>query len=336
MAVLVTGGAGYIGSHTCVELLRTGEEIVVLDNHANSKPGAIRRIRELAGRDFTFHKADLLDETFLRKIFSQNDIESVIHFAGFKAVGESVQKPLSYYRNNIASTVSLCQIMVESGCKRFVFSSSSTVYGISQDVPFTEDLPLSATNPYGWTKLMSERILQDVHVANPEWSIALLRYFNPIGADKSGLLGEDPQGIPNNLLPYIAQVAVGKLKELSVYGNDYATVDGTGVRDYLHVSDLATGHRDALKFIRSTKGIEAINLGTGKGYSVLEVIRAFEKASGKTVAYKIAPRRAGDIAICYADAGKAKRLLGWEATQGIDEMCADSWNFVQKNPHGIQ
>ena len=335
MAILVTGGAGYIGSHTCVELLQAGEDIVVLDNFSNAKPDVIRRIKEITGRDFPVYTVDLLHEPGVRRVFAQQDIEAVIHFAGLKAVGESVRIPLDYYHNNITGTLLLCKIMAEAGCKTMVFSSSATVYGTSQNVPFREDSPLSATNPYGSTKLIIENILRDVWVSDNDWRVTLLRYFNPIGAHKSGMLGEDPSGIPNNLLPFVAQVAVGILPELSVYGNDYDTPDGTGVRDYLHVVDLAEGHLAALKYLRKSSGVEAINLGTGKGYSVLEIVAAFEKASGRQVPYKIAPRRAGDIATCYADATKARKALGWEATRGIDEMCADSWRFTSLNPRGM-
>ena len=331
MAVLVTGGAGYIGSHTCVELLDNGEEIIIVDNFVNSKPEALDRIREITGKDFKFYEADLLDREAMEKIFAENSLESVIHFAGLKAVGESVSQPLRYYHNNITGTLILCDLMEKNGVKRMVFSSSATVYGAPKSVPIREDFPLSTTNPYGSTKLMIEQILRDLEVADPEWSIALLRYFNPIGAHKSGLIGEDPNGIPNNLLPYIAKVAAGQLECLSVYGNDYPTPDGTGVRDYIHVVDLAKGHLKALKRVRDTKGVDAYNLGTGHGYSVLQMVAAFEKASGRKVNYKIAPRRPGDIAECYADPTKAKELLGWEAQMGIEEMCADSWNFTQKS-----
>lgn len=335
MAVLVTGGAGYIGSHTCVELLEGGEDIVVLDNFSNAKPDVIRRIKELTNRDFPVYAVDLLHEAGVRRVFQEQPIDAVIHFAGLKAVGESVGIPLRYYHNNITGTVTLCGAMQEAGCYRIVFSSSATVYGMNPDVPFREDYPLSTTNPYGSTKLMIENILRDVHVADNQWSVALLRYFNPIGSHRSGLLGENPNGIPNNLLPFVSQVAIGKLPELNVFGNDYDTPDGTGVRDYLHVVDLARGHLDALNYIRAKTGVEAINLGTGKGYSVLEIVAAFEKASGRKVPYVIKPRRPGDIATSYADPSKAKALLNWEAKHSIDEMCADSWNFIYKNPNGI-
>lgn len=335
MAILITGGAGFIGSHTCVELLEAGKEIVVLDNFSNSKPEALKRITKITGKDFKFYEVDLLDRTGVERVFQQNEIEAVIHFAGLKAVGESCTIPLKYYHNNLTGTFILCEVMAAHNCKKIVFSSSATVYGMHNTVPFKEDMPLSATNPYGYTKLFIEQILTDLHTADPEWSVALLRYFNPIGAHKSGLIGEDPNGIPNNLLPYISQVATGKLKELSVYGNDYDTPDGTGVRDYIHVVDLAQGHLAALNYIMDKTGVEAVNLGTGNGSSVLQVLRAFEKACGKTIPYKIAPRRSGDIATCYADTSKAKVLLGWEAKRSMDDMCADGWNFSKNNPNGL-
>ena len=330
MAVLVTGGAGYIGSHTCVELLNEGEEIVILDNFVNSKPEALDRIREITGKDFKFYEVDLLDEEGVDRVFAENNIDSVIHFAGLKAVGESVQKPILYYHNNLTGTLILCKVMEKYGVKKLVFSSSATVYGSPKSVPIREDFPLSTTNPYGATKLMIEGILRDLHVADDSWSVALLRYFNPIGAHKSGLIGEDPNGIPNNLLPYIARVAAGQLECLSVFGSDYPTVDGTGVRDYIHVVDLAKGHLKALAKVRKDTGVDAYNLGTDHGYSVLQMVAAFEKASGRKVNYKLTDRRPGDIAECYADPTKAKEILGWEATMGIDEMCADSWNFTVK------
>lgn len=335
MAVLVTGGAGYIGSHTCVELLNAGEEIIILDNFYNSKPEALNRIRQITGKDFLFYEADLLDKAAIERIFSENSIDSVIHFAGLKAVGESVQKPILYYHNNITGTLNLCDVMQSHNVKKIVFSSSATVYGSPKSVPIDETFPLSTTNPYGSTKLMIEQILRDIYTADNEWSIALLRYFNPIGAHPSGLIGEDPNGIPNNLVPYIAQVAVGKLECLGVFGNDYPTHDGTGVRDYIHVVDLALGHLKALDKVRRDKGVDAYNLGTGKGYSVLDVVKAYEKACGKPVKFQIKPRRPGDIAECYANPKKAKEILGWEATRGIDEMCRDSWNFTLKNPKGL-
>lgn len=335
MAILVTGGVGFIGSHTVVELLKAGKEVVIVDNFSNSKPEALRRIQQISGKQPRFYEADLLDKPAVDKIFEENSIDSVIHFAGFKAVGESVYKPLEYYHNNITGTLLLCQSMREHGCKRIVFSSSATVYGMNNPVPFCEGMPTSATNPYGYTKVMIEQILTDLHTAYPEWTVILLRYFNPVGAHESGLIGEDPSGIPNNLLPYIAQVAIGKLPCLSVYGDDYDTPDGTGVRDYIHVVDLALGHLKAIDFAMSYTGVESINLGTGNGYSVLDMVHGFEKASGKTVTYKIMPRRAGDIASCYADSSKAKKLLGWEATLGLDSMCSSMWNFTVKNPQGL-
>ncbi len=335
MAILVTGGAGYIGSHTCVELLNSGKEIVVVDNFYNSKPEALARIKKITGKDFKFYEADLLDREALNRIFDENQIECVIHFAGLKAVGESVRIPLKYYHNNITGTLILCEVMAAHNVKKIVFSSSATVYGSPKTVPIKEDFELHTTNPYGSTKLMIENILRDLYVSDHEWSIVLLRYFNPIGAHESGLIGEDPNGIPNNLLPYIAQVAVGKLSCLSVYGNDYPTPDGTGVRDYIHVVDLALGHLKAVEKAAKDTGVFTYNLGTGNGYSVLQVVEAFEKASGKKVPYKIVDRRPGDIAVCYADATKAKNELGWVATRGIDEMCRDSWNFTKNNPNGL-
>lgn len=335
MAILVTGGAGYIGSHTCVELLNAGEEIVVVDDFSNSKPRALEIIREITGKDFKFYEATLLDRDAMEKIFIENSIDSVIHFAGFKAVGESVQKPIEYYHNNLTGTLILCDVMRKHGCKRIVFSSSATVYGSPKSVPIKEDFPLSTTNPYGSTKLMIEGILQDIYVSDKEWSIALLRYFNPIGAHKSGKLGENPNGIPNNLMPYIQQVAVGKLPRLGVFGNDYPTHDGTGVRDYIHVVDLALGHVKAIEKLRTMTGVGIWNLGTGKGSSVLDVVKAFEAASGVTIPYDIKPRRAGDIAECYADPSKAQAELGWTAQRDIAEMCEDSWRFIKNNPEGL-
>ena len=329
--ILVTGGAGYIGSHTCIELLDAGEEIIVLDNFSNSKPEAIDLIKEVSGKDFKFVEADLLDRAAVRKVFEENRIESVIHFAGLKAVGESVAKPIEYYHNNITGTLILVDEMRKQGCKTLVFSSSATVYGDPASVPIKEDFPLSTTNPYGSTKLMIENILQDVYKSDNEWSIALLRYFNPIGAHSSGKIGENPNGIPNNLMPYIQQVAVGKLPKLGVFGNDYPTHDGTGVRDYIHVVDLAKGHLKAIQKLRTMTGVGIWNLGTGRGYSVLDVVKAFEKASGVTIPYEIKPRRPGDIAECYADPSKALKELGWKAELGIDEMCRDNWNFISHN-----
>lgn len=334
-AILVTGGAGFIGSHTCVELLNAGKEIVVMDNFYNSKPEALKRIKDITGKDFKFYQTDMLDIEGVCKIFSENEIDAVIHFAGYKAVGESVAKPIEYYHNNISGTLSLLFAMRKFGCKKIVFSSSATVYGMNNTAPYKEDMPTSATNPYGQTKVMIEHILEDLAFSDKEWSVVLLRYFNPIGAHKSGLIGENPNGIPNNLLPYIAQVAVGKLERLSVFGDDYDTPDGTGVRDYIHVVDLAKGHLCALEYAMEHTGSEAVNLGTGKGSSVLEVLKSFEKACGKEIPFKIVGRRAGDIATCYADTTKAKELFGWEAQYQLDEMTADGWNFTKNNPNGL-
>lgn len=334
MAILVTGGAGYIGSHACVELLQAGYEIIVVDNLINSKEESLNRVKEITGKTFKFFKADLLDIKALEDIFKQEDIDAVIHFAGLKAVGESVSIPLLYYHNNITGTLNLCDVMKKYGVKNLVFSSSATVYGDPHKVPITEDFPLSATNPYGRTKLMIEEILRDLHRSDSTWNIAILRYFNPVGAHSSGRIGEDPNGIPNNLVPYIAQVAVGKLKELSVYGSDYPTPDGTGVRDYIHVVDLVLGHLKALEKLKTNPGVVVYNLGTGRGYSVLEMVAAFAKASGKEIPYKIVDRRPGDIAACYADPCKAKSELGWSAEKGIDEMCTDSWRWQSNNPNG--
>lgn len=332
MSVLVTGGAGYIGSHTVVELLNRGEKIIIVDNFSNSKPEMLNKIRKITNKDFKFYEVDLLDRENLDKVFAENsDIESVIHFAGLKAVGESVAKPIEYYHNNITGTLILLDIMKKYNCKKIVFSSSATVYGDPATVPIKEDFPLSTTNPYGSTKLMIEQILRDVYISDNDWSIILLRYFNPIGAHESGLIGENPNGIPNNLLPYINQVACGKLECLSVFGNDYDTVDGTGVRDYIHVVDLAKGHLKALDKARNFNGVEAYNLGTGTGYSVLQIVKAFEDATGVEVKYKIVERRPGDIATCYADSTKAKNELGWTAEKGIEEMCKDAWRFTQNN-----
>ena len=335
MSILVTGGAGFIGSHTCVELLENGYEVVIVDNFINSKPEALNRIKQITGKDFKFYEADLLDKAAVETIFIENKIDAVIHFAGLKAVGESVAQPIRYYHNNITGTLILCQVMQEAGVKKIVFSSSATVYGSPKTVPIREDFPLHTTNPYGSTKLMIENILQDIFVADNEWSIALLRYFNPIGAHKSGLIGEDPNGIPNNLMPYIAQVAAGKLEVLSVFGDDYDTKDGTGVRDYIHVVDLAQGHIKAVEKVLGGSGVDAYNLGTGIGYSVLDMVHAFETANNVKVNYKIAPRRPGDIAVCFADPKKAKELLGWQAQFGIEDMCRDSWKFVKQNPNGL-
>lgn len=334
--ILVTGGTGFIGSHTCVELLANGYEIVIADNLSNSKEAVVGRIEKISGKKVIFRKVDVCDYDALSEVFRENDIDAVIHFAGLKAVGESVQKPLEYYTNNIYGTLVLLKVMRENNCKKFVFSSSATVYGMNNKAPYTEDMPTSATNPYGYTKVMIEQILRDVCVADSDFSVVALRYFNPIGAHESGLIGEDPNGIPNNLVPYIAQVASGRLEQLSVYGNDYDTPDGTGVRDYIHVMDLSAGHVCAIDYTMKNKGFEPVNLGTGKGSSVLEVVSAYEKACGKPIPKRIAPRRAGDIATCYADASKAKEIFGWEAKSGIEQMCADSWNFTKLNPNGIE
>jgi len=329
--ILVTGGAGFIGSHTCVELLQKGFDVVVMDNFSNSKPEALNSIAKIAGKPVKLYKADMTDRDAVENIFENESIDAVIHFAGYKAVGESCQRPLEYYENNIAGTLILLHAMRKYGCKKFVFSSSATVYGMNNTVPYREDMPTSATSPYGSTKVMIEEMLKDICKADPAFTAVLLRYFNPIGAHKSALLGENPAGIPNNLVPYIAQVACGKLEKLSIYGDDYETPDGTGVRDYIHVVDLAKGHLAALEYASAHTGAEAINLGTGKGTSVLEIVRAYEKASGRKVPYTIAPRRDGDIAFCYADTKKAEELLGWHAEKTIDEMCADSWRFTEKN-----
>ena len=335
MSILVTGGAGYIGSHTSIELLQAGYDIVIVDNFCNSKPESLNRIEELTGKKPKFYEVDILDREGLNKVFDENNIEAVIHFAGLKAVGESVEKPIEYYENNISGTLVLCDVMRKHNVKKIVFSSSATVYGMNNKVPFSEDMPTaSATNPYGSTKLFIEQILSDIYVSDNEWSVALLRYFNPIGAHESGRIGEDPNGIPNNLMPYITQVAVCKRKELSVFGNDYDTHDGTGVRDYIHVVDLAKGHLKAVGKVLSSNGVEAYNLGTGIGYSVLDVVNSFEKASGQKVPYKIVERRAGDIATCYADATKALKELGWKAEKNLDDMCRDSWRWQKNNPNG--
>ncbi len=335
MKILLTGGAGYIGSHTAIELIAKGYEVVIADNFYNSKPVVIDRIEEITGVRPTVYTLDVADKAALTKLFSEQEIDSVIHFAGYKAVGESVAKPIEYYRNNIDSTLTLLEVMREFGVKKIVFSSSATVYGVPETVPLHEKLPTKGcTNPYGWTKYMIEQILRDVNVAYPDMSCVLLRYFNPVGAHKSGKIGEDPQGIPNNLMPYISQVAVGKLEKLSVFGDDYDTHDGTGVRDYIHVVDLAKGHVCAIEYAAKSKGAEVINLGTGTGYSVLDMVKAFEKTTGKKVPYVIAPRRAGDVAECYSDPAKAKELLGWEAQYNLEDMCADSWRWQSQNPKG--
>lgn len=334
MRILVTGGAGYIGTHTCVELLNAGYEIIVIDNFSNSKPESLNRVREITGKDFKFYEANLLDKNALHIIFNENQIDAVIHFAGLKAVGESVALPLWYYHNNITSTLVLCEVMEHYGVRKLVFSSSATVYGVPKYVPISETCPLGATNPYGRTKQIIEEMLWDLYVSNQSWSVSLLRYFNPIGAHKSGRIGEDPNGIPNNLLPYITQVAIGKLSELSVFGNNYSTNDGTGVRDYIHVVDLAVGHLQALEKVLISSGVEAYNLGTGKGYSVLEIVDAFKRATGKIIPYKIVDPRPGDIDVCFADPSKARRELGWVASRGIEEMCEDSWRWQLNNPNG--
>ena len=337
MSILVTGGAGYIGSHTCVELLNAGYDVVVIDNLDNSSEEALRRVEQITGKNVKFYKGDLLNREDVENVFEQESIDSVIHFAGLKAVGESVAKPLEYYHNNITGTLVLCDVMRQHGCKSIVFSSSATVYGDPAFVPITEECPKGKiTNPYGQTKGMLEQILTDLHVGDPEWKVILLRYFNPIGAHKSGLIGEDPKGIPNNLVPYIAQVSVGKLEKLGVFGDDYPTPDGTGVRDYIHVVDLAVGHVKAIEKLNSLEGVEIYNLGTGKGYSVLEVLHAYEKACGKTLPYEIKARRPGDIPTCYADPTKAKKELGWEAKYGIEEMCEDSYRWQSMNPNGYR
>ncbi len=331
MAVLITGGAGFIGTHTCVELLNAGEEIVVFDNFANSKMSAVENVKKITGKDFPFYEADMLDRDAMEKIFSENKIDEVIHFAGLKAVGESVEKPMEYYHNNITGTLILTETMRKYGCKKIVFSSSATVYGSPKALPILEDFPLSTTNPYGSTKLMIEQILRDIYVSDKEWSIALLRYFNPTGAHESGLIGEDPNGIPNNLMPRLIKVATGKMEAMTVYGNDYPTKDGTGVRDYIHVVDLAQGHLAAINWVRNHNECDAFNLGTGVGYSVLDLIHSLEAVSGKKLAITYTPRRAGDIAACYADPTKAKTVLGWEAKLGVEKMCEDAWNYAVKH-----
>ncbi|HHX60905.1 MAG TPA: UDP-glucose 4-epimerase GalE [Epulopiscium sp.] len=336
MSILVTGGAGYIGSHTCIELLKEGYEVVVLDNLSNSSEESLARVKKITGKDVKFYEADILDADALDKIFTAEKIDAVIHFAGLKAVGESVRKPLEYYYNNVSGTLVLCDVMRNHNVKNIIFSSSATVYGDPTSVPITEDFPLSVTNPYGRTKLMLEDIFRDLYAADPEWNIILLRYFNPIGAHKSGTIGENPKGIPNNLVPYITQVAVGKLDYLSIFGDDYNTPDGTGVRDYIHVVDLAVGHVKSVEKLKEKQGVIAYNLGTGIGYSVLDVVKGFEKVTGKEIKYKMMPRRAGDIATCYADSTKAKNELGWEAIRDLDEMCEDSWRWQSGNPNGYE
>ncbi len=336
MRILVTGGAGYIGSHTCLELLEAGHEVVIVDNLANSQKESLRRVEELTGKSVKFYKVDLREIEQLRGVFRENKIEAVIHFAGLKAVGESVSMPLRYYENNISGTLQLCKVMVEHNVKNIVFSSSATVYGDPASVPITEDFPLSATNPYGNSKLFIEYILQDLHTSDAAWNVILLRYFNPVGAHKSGRIGESSNEIPNNLMPYISQVAVGKLEELSVFGDDYPTPDGTGVRDYIHVVDLALGHIKALEKLAANPGVVIYNLGTGQGCSVLDLVKSFEKASGRKVPYKIVARRPGDIAKCYADPSKARQELGWQAERGIEEMCEDTWRWQSANPRGFE
>ncbi len=336
MNILVTGGAGYIGSHTCVQLLEAGYDVTVVDNLCNSSEEALKRVEKITGKSLKFYKTDMVNKSELRKVFEENTFDAVIHFAGLKAVGESVQMPLSYYHNNLYSTINLCELMSEFGTKKLVFSSSATVYGKPKSVPIREDFDLSCTNPYGRTKLMIEEILRDVCAADPDWDVALLRYFNPVGAHESGLIGEDPQGIPNNLMPYITQVAVGKRDYIHVFGNDYDTPDGTGVRDYIHVVDLADGHLRALKKLFSKCGIVAYNLGTGTGYSVLDMINAFSKACGRELPYKIEARRPGDIDACYADPALAQKELGFFAKKTLSDMCADSWRWQQQNPNGYK
>ena len=337
MTILVTGGAGYIGSHTCVELLESGYEVVVVDNLYNASEESLKRVEKITGKSLTFYEADILDKEALNKIFDAHKIDAVIHFAGYKAVGESVVKPIEYYHNNMTGTLVLCDVMKAHGVKNIVFSSSATVYGDPAQIPITESCPKGQpTNPYGWTKSMLEQVLTDIHTSDNQWNVILLRYFNPIGAHKSGIIGEDPKGIPNNLVQYVAQVAVGKRECLGVFGNDYDTPDGTGVRDYIHVVDLATGHVKAIEKIAENPGVEVYNLGTGNGYSVLQVVTAFEKACGHKIPYEIKPRREGDIATCYCDPQKAKEELGWVAKYGIDEMCQDSWRWQSTNPDGYR
>ena len=336
MNILVTGGAGYIGSHTCLELLNAGHDVTVVDNLANSKWEALRRVEELAGKSLTFHQVDLLDREGLDQVFASDRFDAVIHFAGLKAVGESVEIPLAYYRNNVTGTLNLLESMADHGCKRLVFSSSATVYGEPETVPISEDFPLSATNPYGRSKLFIEEILRDLYRSDASWDMGILRYFNPVGAHESGRIGEDPNGIPNNLFPYITQVAVGKREYLSVFGDDYPTPDGTGVRDYIHVVDLALGHIKTLEKLMEGPGLVTYNLGTGRGYSVLEVIRAFEKAAGRPIPYRIVDRRPGDVATSFANPEKAAKELGWRADKDIEAMCKDAWRWQSKNPDGYE
>lgn len=334
MAILVTGGTGYIGSHTCVELLENGYDLIVVDNFSNSSKHSLSKVREITGREVVFYQTDILDKEAMRDIFINHSIDAVIHFAALKAVGESVTKPLAYYRNNVIGTITLLEVMAEYGVKNFVFSSSATVYGDPASVPIKEDFPLAPTNPYGWTKAMMEQILIDTQAASSGWNVILLRYFNPIGAHPSGLIGESPSGIPNNLMPYVSQVAVGKLPELQVFGNDYPTPDGTGVRDYIHVVDLARGHLAALEKFADQPGLEIYNLGTGQGYSVFEIVKTFEDITGQKVPYQVIARRPGDIAECYADPSKAERELAWTAHLGLGKMCEDSWRWQSMNPDG--
>jgi UDP-glucose 4-epimerase len=335
--ILVTGGAGYIGSHTCVELLQAGHEVIVLDNLCNSREEALRRVEQIAGRRLTFHRADVRDREALRRVFGAQParaIDAVIHFAGLKAVAESAAQPLRYYDNNVAGTIALLEVMAEFGVQRLVFSSSATVYGDPQSVPIAEDAPTNPVNPYGRSKWMVENLLRDVSLSAPDWRIALLRYFNPVGAHASGLIGEDPEGIPNNLMPYLAQVAVGRLPPLQVFGDDYPTPDGTGVRDYIHVVDLALGHLAALQWLAANRGVATVNLGTGRGYSVLDVVRAYEQASGRQIPFRVVARRPGDVAACWANPALAEKILGWRAQHDIESMCRDSWQWQQRNPHG--
>lgn len=337
MSIIVTGGAGYIGSHTCLELLNAGYQVTVIDNLCNSSRESIKRVENLTGKSIIFFEVDLRDKKRVQEVFAHTpEVQAVIHFAGLKAVGESVQHPLLYYQNNLLSTLNLCQVMQEQGVTNIVFSSSATVYGDPVSVPIREDFPLFCTNPYGRTKLMSEEILRDLHLADPQWNVILLRYFNPVGAHRSGRIGEDPNGIPNNLMPYIAQVAIGKLQQLSIYGSDYPTTDGTGVRDYIHVVDLAIGHLRALEKLRDNPGVVTYNLGTGQGYSVLDMVHAFAAASGRQIPYRITGRRAGDVAQCYADPTLALKELGWQARFGIQEMCEDTWRWQSANPQGFK
>jgi UDP-glucose 4-epimerase len=336
MRVLVTGGAGYIGSHTCVELLAAGYEVIVVDSLINSREESIRRIEEISGRKLLFHKVDLLDKSALDRVFKEAAADAVIHFAGLKAVGESVAMPLQYYKNNVSGSLVLFEVMAHHGVKNLVFSSSATVYGDPASLPITEDFPIKASNPYGWAKVMLEQILQDLYHADPSLNIALLRYFNPVGAHPTGRIGEDPRGVPNNLVPFISQVAVGKIPELKVFGNDYPTPDGSGVRDYIHIMDLASGHMKALEKLATNPGLVTYNLGTGKGYSVLEMVEAFAEAAGKKIPYRIAGRRPGDIASCYADPSKAEKELFWKASRDIKAMCEDTWRWQMQNPNGFE